>query len=215
MVAEVALDQKLGRLLRLHEAAFQQIGGVPEEILYDGMKTVWLGTDERGEIVWHPVFQDFARYWGFTLRLCRPYRPQTKGKVEADVKYVRRNFLCGLQGREPGSVRDLNAQLRQWICGVANQRVHGTRHEQVMARWDVEQFRLRPLAGRRRIRTWMASCAKWRGMPTWTGKAAGTRCPGSMPARTCGCRKLQGSWISARGASESRRTGNHSGNIVC
>ena len=47
MVAE-ALDQKLGTLLRLHEAAFQQIGGVPEEILYDRMKTVWLGTDERG-----------------------------------------------------------------------------------------------------------------------------------------------------------------------
>ena len=56
MVAEAALDQKLGTLLRLHEAAFQQIGGVPEEILYDRMKTVWLGTDERGEIVWHPVF---------------------------------------------------------------------------------------------------------------------------------------------------------------
>ena len=62
MVAEAALDQKLGTLLRLHEAAFQQIGGVPEEILYDRMKTVWLETDERGEIVWHPVFLDFARY---------------------------------------------------------------------------------------------------------------------------------------------------------
>jgi transposase len=71
MVAEAALDQKLGTLLRLHEAAFQQTGGVPEEILYDRMKTVWLGTDERGEIVWHPVFLDFASYWGFTLRLCR------------------------------------------------------------------------------------------------------------------------------------------------
>lgn len=99
MEAEAALDQKLGTLLRLHEAAFQQIGGAPEEILYDRMKTVWLGTDERGEIVWHPVFLDFARYWGFTPRLCRPYRAQTKGKVEAGVKYVRRNFLCGLQGR--------------------------------------------------------------------------------------------------------------------
>jgi hypothetical protein len=147
MVAEVALDQKLGTLLRLHEAAFQQIGGVPEEILYDRMKTVWLGTDERGEIVWHPVFQDFARYWGFTPRLCRPYRAQTKGKVEAGVKYVRRNFLCGLQGREPNSLSDLNAQLREWIWSVANQRVHGTTHEQVAVRWDVEQFSLQSLAG--------------------------------------------------------------------
>jgi hypothetical protein len=60
---------------------------------------------------------------------------------------VRRNFLCGLQGREPDSLSDLNAQLREWIWGVANQRVHGTKHEQVMVRWDVEQFSLQSLAG--------------------------------------------------------------------
>ncbi len=44
MMAEAALDQKLGTLLRMHEEAFRQMGGVPEEILYDRMKTVWLGT---------------------------------------------------------------------------------------------------------------------------------------------------------------------------
>jgi transposase len=94
LMAEAALDQRLGTLLRMHEEAFRQLGGVPEEILYDRMKTVWLGTDDRGEIVWHPVFLDFARYWGFTPRLCRPYRAQTKGKIESGVKYVRRNFYA-------------------------------------------------------------------------------------------------------------------------
>jgi len=148
MMAEAALDQRLGTLLRMHEEAFRQLGGVPEEILYDRMKTVWLETDERGEIIWHPVFLDFARYWGFTPRLCRPYRAQTKGKVESGIKYIRRNFLCGLQGREPGCLSDLNAQLRAWMWEVANQRVHGTTHEQVAARWSVDQLSLRPLDGR-------------------------------------------------------------------
>ena len=54
------------------------------------MKTVWLGSDERGKIVWHPVFLDFARTGGFRPRLCRPYRAQTKGKIESGMKYVRR-----------------------------------------------------------------------------------------------------------------------------
>jgi transposase len=148
MMAEAALDQKLGTLLRMHEEAFRQLGGVPEEILYDRMKTVWLETDERGETVWHPVFLDFARYWGFTPRLCRPYRPQTKGKIESGVKYVRRHFLCGLQGREPSGLNDFNAQLRSWVWEVANRRVHGTTHEQVALRWDTEQFSLQPLDGR-------------------------------------------------------------------
>jgi transposase len=148
MMAEAALDQKLGTLLRMHEEAFRQLDGVPEEILYDRMKTVWLETDSRGEIVWHPVFLDFARYWGFTPRLCRPYRAQTKGKVESGVKYVRRNFLCGLQGREPGCLNDFNAQLRAWVWEVANQRVHGTTRQQVSARWNADQLNLQPIAGR-------------------------------------------------------------------
>ena len=148
MMAEAALNQKLGTLLRMHEEAFRQLGGVPQEILYDRMKTVWQEIDERGEIVWNPVFLDFSRYWGFTPRLCRPYRAQTKGKVESGVKYVRRNFLCGLQGREPDSLEDLNNQLRQWVWTVANQRVHGTTHEQVMARWDADQMSLQQGNGR-------------------------------------------------------------------
>jgi len=148
MMAEVATDQKLGTLLRMHESAFRQWDGVPEEILYDRMKTVWTGTDERGEIVWNSVFLDFARYWGFRPRLCRPYRAQTKGKIESGVKYIRRNFLCGLQGREPGSLGDMNAQLREWVATVANQRVHGTTREQVLLRWDGDQFSMQPVEGR-------------------------------------------------------------------
>jgi len=144
MFAEAALDQKLGTLLRMHEEAFRRLG-VPQEILYDRMKTVWLETDDRGEIIWNPVFLDFAGYWGFKPRLCRPYRAQTKGKIESGVKYVRRNFLCGLLGREPGNLPDFNAELRRWISEVANQRVHGTTHEQVLIRWGKERVHLQPV----------------------------------------------------------------------
>ena len=45
MMAEGATDQKLGTLLRMHERAFQEWNGVPEEILYDRMRTIWTGTD--------------------------------------------------------------------------------------------------------------------------------------------------------------------------
>jgi hypothetical protein len=64
------------------------------------------------------------------------------------VKYLRRNFLCGLQGREPSGLEDLNGQLRAWVWEVANQRVHGTTHEQVAARWEADQLALQPLNGR-------------------------------------------------------------------
>ncbi len=148
LFAAAATDQKLGTLLRMHEAAFYEWGAVPDEILYDRMKTVWTGVDERGEIVWNAIFLDFARYWGFTPRLCRPYRAQTKGKVESGVKYVRRNFLCGLLGREPAGLSGLNAELRWWLGEVANHRVHGTTHAPVMARWEADRAAMHPVSGR-------------------------------------------------------------------
>jgi transposase len=61
MWAQAALDQKLGTLLRMHEAAFGEWGSVPDEILYDRMKTVWLGSDQRGEIVWPVMARRMAR----------------------------------------------------------------------------------------------------------------------------------------------------------
>ena len=61
---------------------------------------------------------------------------------------MRRNFLCGFEGREPSCRNDLKAQLRAWVWGVAHQRVHGTTRQPVSARGDAEQFSLQPIAGR-------------------------------------------------------------------
>ncbi len=145
MYADLATDQRLSTLLRLHEAAFEALGGIPREILYDWMKTVALGTDERGEVKWQPQFLDFARYWGFVPRLCRPYRPQTKGKIEAGIGYVRGNFLAGCQ---PDNLAGTRGQLFAWTAQVANQRVHGTTHRAVAEAWEAEKPFLMPWTGR-------------------------------------------------------------------
>jgi transposase len=63
---------------------------VPHEIVYDNLKSVVLGRDFAGSrFEWNPVFWDFSRYYGFTPAPHQPYRPQTKGKVESGVKYVK------------------------------------------------------------------------------------------------------------------------------
>ena len=82
---------------------------------------------------------------GFTPRLCRPYRPQTKGKVEAGVKYLRRNFLCG---READSLEDLASQLRVWLSEIAKARTHGTTHRIVSEAWQEEKAHLQPIGAR-------------------------------------------------------------------
>lgn len=150
MFCDLAPDQKLPTFLKMHEAAFAALGGVPEAILYDNTKTVVLklltqGVDTRGEVQLHPTFADFARYWGFTPRLCRPYRPQTKGKVESGVKYLRYNFLCG---RDADALDDLSRQLHTWNRTVAMPRVHGTTHRVVQEAWEEEKLHLQAMGSR-------------------------------------------------------------------
>jgi transposase len=109
--------------LRCHVHAFEYFGGVPRVVLHDNLKTAVLERTAAGAIHWHPRYLDFAGYYGFSPRACQPYRAQTKGKVEAGVKYVRRNFWPGLKFCD---LADLNRQARDWLDGTANVRVHGT-----------------------------------------------------------------------------------------
>lgn len=114
----------MASLERCHEHAFAYVGGVPRYIVYDRLKTVVLGEDERGQVHFHPAFLDFARYYGFTLKATPPNWPKGKGKVESGVKYVRRNFWQGLVSI--AGVDDLNHRCWEWLDKVANPRVHGT-----------------------------------------------------------------------------------------
>ena len=81
--------------IRCHLNAFEYLGGIPERCLYDNAKVVVLGRDPTGEPLWNPQFLDFSLRVGFQVTLCHPYRPQTKGRVESGVKYVRGNFWPG------------------------------------------------------------------------------------------------------------------------
>jgi hypothetical protein len=142
--AEGYEHERTESLLAAHEHAFEHFGGVTREILYDRMRTVMLG-EREGQKRWNPTFQAFARHWGFEPRVCRPYRAQTKGKVESGVKYVKRNFLPGRVFRD---LEDFNDQLKMWQAEVADVREHGTTHEPPIVRFTREAHALTPLAGR-------------------------------------------------------------------
>jgi transposase len=135
--------QALPALLRCHEHAFHYLGGIPEEILYDRMKTVWLRNDHRGDPVFHPGLLDFAQHYGFRPRLCHARRPQTKGKVENGIGYVGKNFWPRID-HYIGAV-DLVPHGLRWLEVTANVRVHGTTGERPIDRLPREQ--LRPVDG--------------------------------------------------------------------
>lgn len=81
---EFVTDMSTQTLIRCHLNAFDYFGGYPEEILYDNMKQV---VDKRllkqKDSTLNKTFEDFAGFFNFKPVLCRPYRGQTKGKLNA------------------------------------------------------------------------------------------------------------------------------------
>ncbi|MBP0447910.1 IS21 family transposase [Roseomonas sp. SSH11] len=150
--AEFVEDERLETLLSCHEHAFLAFGGVPEEVLYDNMRTVVLERDRygRGRHRFHPGFLDFAGHCGFRPRLCQPYRAQSKGKVERFIRYLRGGFWVPLASRmaAEGIVVDraaANLAVGRWLREVANARVHATTGEVPLVRLEAERGALRPV----------------------------------------------------------------------
>ena len=146
-------DERLETLMACHEAAFAFVGGTPHEVLYDNMRTVVIGRDAYGpgKHRLQPGFRDFAHHHGFLPRLCRPYRAQTKGKVERFIHYLRHSFWVPLDSRlRPLGLRvdaaTANVEARKWLRDTANVRVHGTTDRIPAELLGEEQGALLPLA---------------------------------------------------------------------
>lgn len=120
-------------LEQCHRLAFDYFQGIPQQVWYDNMKTVVIERDAYGDGL-HKLnqsFYQFSKEMGFLPKLCKPYRPQTKGKVERMVRYVRDNFYRPLATKLSAAdlnldVETANMEVLQWLDTVANQRLHDT-----------------------------------------------------------------------------------------
>ena len=74
---------------------------------------------------WNPLFADFMASIGVAPRVCKAYTPQTKGKIERTVGFIKQSFWAGVCFSD---IDDLNRQAHIW-CERINMRVHRTTHE--------------------------------------------------------------------------------------
>lgn len=124
-----------------HVLAFEEAGGVPQEILYDRMKQVVLES-YADRVVFHPLFLGLVRKYGFRAVPLSPGYKEGKGKVENPFRYLEGSLL---KGRMFHDLADLNRQGERWLADIARVRCHGTTKERPVDRLDVERPRLIPL----------------------------------------------------------------------
>ena len=123
---EFTTDISTENVIKMHLNAFSFYGGFTDTILYDNMKQIVIERKlKASESRFNPKFMDFAEYYGIVIRLCYPYRPETKGKIENTIKYLRYNFF---NGRTFEDLNNINIQCAEWLNRV-NSQIHGTTHE--------------------------------------------------------------------------------------
>jgi len=99
-----------------HENAFAFYQGIPKVIVYDQDRTV-IVDENMGEIILTSVFKQYTQSRNFKLHFCRKSDPQSKGKVENVVQYVKKNFLYN---RSFFDIKNLNEQAIAWLGRTAN-----------------------------------------------------------------------------------------------
>ncbi len=145
-------NERADTLCSCLEQAFAYFGGVPEHVLFDNAGTIVIERDAYGEgrHRWNGQMLALADTYGFTPRLCRPYRAKTKGKVERFNSYLKGSFCVPLAAtlHQAGLRLDAeaaNAHVGRWLTEVANNRIHGTTGERPNRRLTLEHTALLPL----------------------------------------------------------------------
>lgn len=105
-----------------HDMAFRYFGGRTSEIVYDQDRVMSV-SENAGDLVLTEAFEAYVRYAGFTVHLCRGADPQSKGKIERVVGYIKNNYLSC---RKYCGISELNSSLMTWLDRVANAKIHDT-----------------------------------------------------------------------------------------
>lgn len=121
--------------------AFESFGGVPGELVID-QDAALVKKEYYGEVEFTQNFQYFLNQLSMRVRVCHKADPETKGKVENCVQYVKKNFL---NGRDYKGIEPLNRECRKWLEAVANSKKHQTTKEAPVKRLKYEQKALKQM----------------------------------------------------------------------
>lgn len=125
-----------------HEKAFVFLGGRTEEIVYDQDKILAV-SENHGDVIYTEGFQSYLSLMKFKVYLCRGFDPESKGRVEAVVKFTKRHFA---EHRTFTDIETLNADCISWLERVGNGRKHQTTQKIPAEVFTLERNYLKPVS---------------------------------------------------------------------
>jgi len=124
-----------------HELALKYFNGQPRKILYD-QDRVLIVAENLGDVLLTQEFRSYCNQMDFEAIFCRKSDPESKGKVENVVGYVKKNFLSG---RIYKGANELNASALGWLSRTGNGKEHSGIKRIPHQEWLIEREQLLPL----------------------------------------------------------------------
>lgn len=134
---EFTLSQRKAEFYRALAHALEFFGGAPRQIIFDNLKAAVLNGSGRQACL-HPEFLALCGHFHLQPIACERRDPESKGIVEASVRYIKRNALAG-RGEELTTWEDYLRFAPQWRDAVANVRRHATTRERPCDRFEKER----------------------------------------------------------------------------
>jgi transposase len=126
--------------IEAHNHAFEYFEGQPDKIVYD-QDRVLMVDENLGDLILTREFQLYSSQMTFTPVFCRKADPESKGKVENVVGYVKKNFL---RGRTYTNAQAINESALEWLTRTGNGKVHAGIQKIPYREWLVERDYLHP-----------------------------------------------------------------------
>ncbi|WP_428243998.1 IS21 family transposase [Gynuella sp.] len=130
--------------LNAHVQAFEFLGGVPELVVPDNLKS-GVSKIHRYEPDLNPAYQQLASHYGIAVVPARPYKPKDKSKAEVAVQIVERWIMARLRHQTFFTLASLNQAIRLLLEDLNHRpfkKLPGTRHSQFE---QLDKPALRPL----------------------------------------------------------------------
>lgn len=122
-------------------SCFQHIGGLVEEVVID-QDALLVTSENSGDIIFTKTFESFIDEMGLAMHVCRKADPQSKGKVENSIKFVKENFLSI---RSFDDLDEANSALTKWLVRRANGVISRVTKRMPSELLETEREHLRPL----------------------------------------------------------------------
>lgn len=128
-------------LITAHENAFQAFGGKPKEMVYD-QDNIIVVSENHGDIIYTNLFETYRREEGFQVYACRGFDPESKGKIENVIGFIKKNFA---KHRIYTTLDEWNDQGKQWLERRGNGKIHNTTKKRPADVFQEEKLHLRPV----------------------------------------------------------------------